>query len=51
MIEADDSEIPDDELIELVLKDINLDCILNPSSHHTNKNLLHEATKGFKYGS
>jgi hypothetical protein len=34
-LEAEDSEVPDNELIELVLRDVGLEYIPNPTSYNT----------------
>jgi hypothetical protein len=45
-LEAEDSEVPDNELIELVLRDVGLEYI---PKRHTLAKVLYEA--GFIYGS
>jgi hypothetical protein len=47
-LEAEDSEVPYNELIELVLIDVGLEYI--PKRHKRSKG-LYEAIKGFIYGS
>jgi hypothetical protein len=47
-LEAEDSDVPDNEFIELMLRDVDLDYI--PKSH-TRAKVLYEAIKGFIYGS
>jgi hypothetical protein len=46
-LEAEYSDVPDNELTELVLRDVGLVYI----PKHTRAEVLYEATKGFIYGS
>jgi hypothetical protein len=45
-LETEDSDLPDNELIELVLRNIGLEYI---PKFHTCAEVLYDATKGFIY--
>jgi hypothetical protein len=48
-LEAEDLDVPDNELIELVIRDVGLEYISKRSIHM--QKLLYEETKNFTYGS
>jgi hypothetical protein len=47
-LEAEDSEVPKNELIEIVLRNVGFEYI---PAHHRDAKELYEATKGLIYGS